>query len=167
MTLREFMAALAAFFVLYVLFLAAALATPKWKKEVGVASWCNDLEIIKQVIQADVSGNSETRDELAVRAFRSRRCIQLPLPVAAFRPSGIAAEFPSFGGRPVTVIQGNLVMKDESLGRVIYVVVPGEKVVDFQKHQDAGPIHGQSAEGDLRRPTQIASECDRFHVLIS
>lgn len=167
MTLREFMAALAAFFVLYILFVAVVMAAPKWKKEVGVASWCNDLEIIRLIVEADVSGSSEIRNDLAVRAVRSRRCVQLPLPVAAFRPSGIAAEFLSFGGESVSVIKGNLVMKDESLGRVIYVVVPTERVDDLQQHRDARPIHGRSAGRYLCQPTQIAVECDRYHVLIS
>ena len=137
MTLREFVAALAAFFALYVLFVAAVMATPKWKSEVGISSWCHDLEIIRQIVKAETSGNPEAGDGLAVRAFQTRRCVRLPLPVAAFRPSDIAAEFPSFGGRPVMVIKGNLVMKDESLGRIAYVVVPSDKISEFQLSEDA------------------------------
>ena len=136
MTLREFLAALAAFFVLYVLFVAVVIAAPKWKSEVGIASWCYDLTIIKEIVEADAGGNPEAGDRLAVQAFQTRRCVRLPLPMAAFRPVGIAAAFPSFGGRAVTVIQGNLVMKDESLGRVAYVVVPNDKIVDFRSGEE-------------------------------
>ncbi len=119
MTLREFMAALAAFFVLYVLFVFAVIAAPTWKTEVGIASWCHDLETIREIVSADAAGKPAVGDELAAGAFHAGRCIRIPLAMAAFRPSGIVAAFPSFRGRPVTVLRGNLVMRDESLGRQV------------------------------------------------
>ena len=132
MTIREFLAALAAFFVLYVLFVAAVIAAPNWKREVGIASWCYDLETIRRIVKESAAGNPEVADGLAVRAFQAGRCIRLPVPVAAFRPSVIAAKFPAFRGTPVSVLKGNLVMQDGSLGREIFVVVPSHKLDAFR-----------------------------------
>ena len=132
MTIREFLAALAAFFVLYILFVAAVIAAPNWKREVGIASWCHDLMTIRGIVEADASGYPKVADGLAVRAFQAGRCVRLPLAVAAFRPSGIAAEFPSFRERRVTVLKGNLVMRDETLGRQVFVVVPSHKLDAFR-----------------------------------
>lgn len=123
----------------FVLFLAmaAAIAAPKWKDEVSIAAWCYDISTIEEIIKADAAGNPELGDGLATLAFNTGVCVRLPVPVAAFKPSGIAKAYPSFGGKPVTVVKGNLVMKDDSLGRVAYVVVPDDKLFTFQMGEAA------------------------------
>ena len=75
--------------------------------------------------------------------------MRLPVPAAAFKPSGIAEKYPSFGGRPVTVIRGNLVMRDESLGREVYVLVPDHLVPGFQLTEpaDTRPQPGVEFDG--------------------
>ena len=150
MTLREFVAALAAFFVLYVLFVVAVIAAPQWKAQVRIEAWCYDLATIEAVAEADAVGNPEVADGLAAQAFRERRCVRLPLAVAAFRPSGIVKEFPSFGGRPVTVIEGNLLTHNGAVGRTVFVVVPNDKLINFQIAEPVDtppPRHDQSLPG--------------------
>ena len=64
------------------------------------------------------------------------------------KPSGIAKQFPSFGGTPVTVIKGNLVMRDESLGREVYVLVPDHLVSGFQAGEPAKALPAPNFDRD-------------------
>jgi len=148
MTYREFLAALAAFVLLYILLVATVIAAPKWKREVGIHSWCNDLQIIQDIIKLERNGDGPAGDLLARKAFHERRCVRLPLPVAAFRPAAIAATFPSFEGAPVTVIKGHLIMNDETLGREVFVIVPSAGISDFQLAEEVvAPPQGPKYAG--------------------
>ena len=148
MTLRPFLSFLAAFMLLYFYLIVSVIAAPKWKDEVGIAAWCYDLKVIQAIVEADADGNPDVGDALATKAFNDGTCARLPLPVATFKPTGIAARFPDFGGRPVTVIKGNLVMKDESLGREVYVLVPDHLLSGFQIGEPAKTLPGLKFDRD-------------------
>jgi hypothetical protein len=144
MTIKPFLRFLAAFVLLYFFMIATIIAATKWKDEVGIASWCYDLGVLDGIAKAVADGNPEVADALATQAFKEHDCVQLPMPAAAFRPSGIAAKYSGWVTGPVTVVKGNLVMKDESLGRVVYVVVPDRLVSTFQM---TGPVDSRPTPG--------------------
>ena len=132
MTYREFLAGLAAFVLLYILLVATVIAAPKWKDEVAISSWCNDIDTMKQSVKAAVDGNLEVSNALAAKAFSTGQCVALRGRAVYFRPSEEMNKFPEFLGKTVTIVKGNLLNKDETLGPVVYVLVPDKLMGTFQ-----------------------------------
>lgn len=137
MTHKPFLKFLAVFSLLYFCAIWSIIAAPKWKDEVGIRGWCYDLKVLQATAKEEAAGNPEVADGIIGQAMEKRDCVALPLPVATFKPSGIADQFPSFGGKQVTIVRGNLVQKDDSLGREVYVVVPNELLGQFQLDEQA------------------------------
>ena len=125
-----------------------ATAAPKWKAEVGIGSWCYNLDVMKHIVKAENDGNPELGNALATKAFQNRTCVRLPIPAAAFRPKAEVEKYADFGGEPVTILKGNLIQKDESLGREVYILVPDKLLPTFQMADGAKfPIEGPEYGG--------------------
>lgn len=128
--------------------LTSTHAAPKWKQEVGIGSWCYSVEVLKEIVKAENDGNPELGNALAAQALNDRECVRLPVPAAAFRPKAEVQKYEDFGGQPVTILKGNLIQKDESIGREVYVLVPDKLLQTFQMTEGAvAPLRGPEFAG--------------------
>jgi len=134
--------------------LTATHAAPKWKQEVGIASWCYNLDVMKALIKAEMDGNPEVAFLLFKKAIKNGDCLRLPVPAAAFRPSEVVEEFTPPTGGDFSIVKGNVIKKDNSIGKEAYVLVFSK---DLQKWQadDASKFPMQGPEfggGTMKAP---------------
>ena len=135
MTLNPFLRMFAAFFFLMAFALAAsvmATAAPKWKEKTGIAGWCYSIKSVTQFVEIIQKGNLKAAQDHLNKATESRACVILPRPVVSFRPSGIVSEFKWRDGEEMVAIKGNLIQKDNSLGREVFLWLPKTALPRFQ-----------------------------------
>ena len=144
MTLNPFLRMLAAFFFLMAFALVAsvaATAAPKWKGKTLIAGWCYSLDSVTQFVEIVQKGDLKAAQDHLNKATKSRACVILPTPVVPFRPSGVVSEFKWRDGEEMVAIKGNLIQKDNSLGREAFLWLPKMALPRFQLDAPAGAPH--------------------------
>ena len=130
--MRPFHKFLLTFIASYVLLISVVIAGPKWKDEVGIASWCYNLAVLKAIIKADLDRNPEAAQALLRKAIRTKECFNLPVPMAAFKPAEVVETFSLPDESKFSIVKGNVIKKDNSIGKEAYVLIEDTTLPQWQ-----------------------------------
>ena len=104
----------------------------KWKKEILITKWCDDLEIVTKFLT--ILNTDQPEDALVFirKHITNGTCTKLPPGVLVlFSPQTIARRFPNilFG---FVVIRGRLIKPNKTLGSEVYLLLPISKLDDLR-----------------------------------
>lgn len=117
--------------------LTASHAAPKWRTEVGIAAWCYKLSVMQAIIKADLKGDSEVALGIFQMSLKKGICRKIPIEAAAFRPKEIVEKIKLPDGSSFSIVKGNIIKKDESLGDEAFVMVQDTKIPEWQLEESA------------------------------
>ena len=154
MTLKPFLRFMLAFCVIYGFMIATVIAEPKWKDEVGIAAWCYSLLVMKAIIKADLAGDSEVALGLFRTSLKKGLCRRIPIEAAAFKPKEVVETIKLPDGSSFSIVKGNVIKRDNSLGDEAFVMVQDTKLPEWQldKSTKFPKIGPQFGGGTLKVP---------------